>query len=68
MIKIQIPLLAAAILQSCLATHLFPDSLKQHFLIPSNQSLSAKHFILLDGETLSILDQKMLIKKRPQPV
>lgn len=58
MIKIQIPLLAAAILQSCLATHLFPDSLKQHFLIPSNQSLSAKHFILLDGETLSILDQK----------
>lgn len=58
MIKIRLPLLAIALMQYCFAAQVFPEQLKQHFLIPHNTSLSAKQYILLDADTLNILDQK----------
>jgi D-alanyl-D-alanine carboxypeptidase (penicillin-binding protein 5/6) len=65
MIKIRLPFMAVFVMQYCFATQPFPEQLKQHFLIPHNQSLSAKQYILLDAETLSILDQKNADQKAP---
>ena len=51
--------------KTALAFVQFPTELKQHYLIPHNQGLSAKSYLLIDADTMTILDAHNADEKMP---